>query len=52
MNEISDYDKLIIMDSWPYRFTYGEYDAARRRAGLGVGIRTNGVALHVASVPA
>jgi len=36
---ISDLDRAILTDPWPYRFTYIEYEEARRRNGLGVGLR-------------
>ena len=41
---MTEFDRLseIVTDRRPYRFTYSEYWEARKRLGLGVGIRTNG----------
>lgn len=37
-----DHLREIVTDRFPYRFTYAQYWEARKRLGLGVGIRTNG----------
>jgi hypothetical protein len=41
---MSEFEALreIVYAPWPYRFTYAQYWEARKRLGLGVGIRTNG----------
>jgi hypothetical protein len=41
---MSEFEALreIVTEPWPYRFTYTQYWEARKRLGLGVGIRTNG----------
>lgn len=41
---MSEFEALreIVYDRWPYRFSYAQYWEARKRLGLGVGIRTNG----------